>query len=69
MLVGGYSLNTIITMFLLAKLRNMKIAFLFEFGYAIFIGRGQPPLPLDILTFDIPYIQMFYISLLSYAIA
>ena len=45
-----------------------KIAFLFELGYIIFTGCGKPPLPLDIFASDIPYIQIFYIALLSYAI-
>ena len=47
-----------------------KISFLF--GYIIFAGGGgggKSPLPLDIFASDIPYIQMFYIALLSYAIA
>ena len=32
-------------------------------------GWGKSPLPLDIFTSNIPYIQNFYIVLLSYAIA
>ena len=46
-----------------------KISFLFEFGYIIFRGWGKSPLPLDIFTSNIPYIQTFYIALLSFAIA
>ena len=46
-----------------------KISFLFEFGYIIFKGWGKSPLPLDILKSNIPYKQIFYIALLSYAIA
>ena len=46
-----------------------KISFLFEFGYIIFRGWGKSPLPFDILYSNIPYIQKFYIALLSYAIA
>ena len=40
-----------------------------KFGYIIFRGWGKSPLPLDIFTSNIPYIQKFYIALLSYAIA
>ena len=32
-------------------------------------GWGKSPLPWDIFTSDIPYIQIFYIALLSYVIA
>ena len=32
-------------------------------------GWGKSPLPLDIFRSNIPYIQFFYIALLSYAIA
>ena len=46
-----------------------KISFLFEFGYIIFRGWGKSPLPLDIFTSNIPYIQNVYIALLSCAIA
>ena len=46
-----------------------KISFLFEFGYIILRGWGKSPLPLDIFASYIPYIQTFYIALLSYAIA
>ena len=46
-----------------------KISFLFEFGYIIFRGWGKSPLPFDILTSYIPFIQKIYIALLSYAIA
>ena len=46
-----------------------KIPFLFEFGYIISGGWGKSPLPLDIFASYIPYIQTFYIALLSYAIA
>ena len=46
-----------------------KILFLFEFGYIILRGWGKSPLPLDIFAPYIPYIQTFYIALLSYAIA
>ena len=46
-----------------------KISLLFEFGYIIFRGWGNSPLPLDIFTSNIPYIQKIYIELLSYAIA
>ena len=46
-----------------------KISLLFEFGYIIFRGWGKSPLPLDISTSNITYIQNFYIILLSYAIA
>ena len=34
-----------------------KILFLFEFGYIIYWGWGKSPLPLDIFTSNIPYIQ------------
>ena len=47
----------------------VKISLLCEFGYIIFRGRGKSPLPLDISTSNIPYIQNFYIILLSNAIA
>ena len=46
-----------------------KISFLFEFGDIIFRGWGNSPLPLDIFTSNIPYMQFVYIALLSYAIA
>ena len=46
-----------------------KISFLFEFGYIILRGWGKSPLPLDIFTSNIPYIQKIYVVLLSYAIA
>ena len=46
-----------------------KISFLFEFGYIILRGWGKSPLQLDIFASYIPYIQTFYIALLSYAIA
>ena len=47
-----------------------KISFLFEFGYIIFRGGGgKSPLHLDIFTSNIPYIQQFYIALLSFSIA
>ena len=37
-----------------------KFSFLFEFGYIIFMGGGGiSPLPLDIFTSNIPYIQFF----------
>ena len=48
---------------------DMGKIFLFEFGNIIFRGWGKSPLPLDIFTSNIPYIQMFYFALLSYAIA
>ena len=54
---------------LLDKLRNGKISFLFEFRYIILMGWGKSPLPLGIFASYIPYIQTFYILLLSYAIA
>ena len=54
---------------LLDKFRNGEDSFLFEFGYIIFRGWGKSPLPLDIFTSNIPYIQNFYIALLLYAIA
>ena len=44
-----------------------KISFLFEFEYNIFRGWSKSPLPRDIFASDIPYMQMFYIALLSYA--
>ena len=53
------------------------ISFLFEFGYIIFGGGGggggckshsPSHSPLDILVSYIPYMKMFYIALLSYAI-
>ena len=34
-----------------------KISILFEFGYIIFRGWGKSPLPLDIFTPNIPFIQ------------
>ena len=48
-----------------------KISFLFEFGYIICRrgGGGKSPLPMDIPTSNIPYIQNVYIALLSYAIS
>ena len=51
-----------------------KISLLFEFGYIIFRGGGggggggKSPLPLDIFTSNIPFINNFYIAFLSYAI-
>ena len=46
-----------------------KILFLFEFGYIILRGWGKSSLLLVIFASYIPYIQTFYIALLSYAIA
>ena len=46
-----------------------NISFLFQFGYIIFRGWVKSLLLLDIFASNIPYIQKFYIALLSYAIA
>ena len=46
-----------------------KISSLFEFGYIILRRWGKSHLPLDIFASYIPYIQTFYIALLSHAIA
>ena len=57
---------------LLDKLGNVEISFFFNLD-ALYSGGGggggKTPLPLDIFTSNTPYIQHFYIALLSYAIA
>ena len=54
---------------LLDKLRNWGDFISFRIWIHYIQGVGKSPLPLDILTSNIPYIQKFYIALLSYAIA
>ena len=56
-------------LFYLINKEMEKSSFLFEFGYIILRGWDKTPLPLDIFASYIPYIQTFYIALLSYAIA
>ena len=51
---------------LLKKLRN---GFFLNLDTLYSREWGKSPLPLDIFASNIPYIQMFYIALLSYAIA
>ena len=56
---------------LLDKLRNVEISFFLIWMHYIQGegGGGKSPLPLDVFTSNTPYIQHFYIALLSYAIA
>ena len=54
---------------LLDKLRNGEDFISFEIEYILLRGWGNSPLLLDILASYIPYIQIFYIALLSFAIA
>ena len=57
---------------LLDKLRNGEYCISFcnlDTLYSGGGGGGKPLLPLGIFASDIPYLQMFYIALLFYAIA
>ena len=54
---------------LLDKSKNGENFISFEFGYIIFRGWGKSPLPMDIFTSNILYIQKKYIALLSNTIA
>ena len=46
-----------------------KILFLLNLDTLYSGGWGKSPLPMDIFTSNLPYIQFFYIASLSYAFA
>ena len=55
-------------LFYLINYEMWKISYMFELDRLYSEWWGKSPLRLDIFESDIPYIQMFYIALLSYTI-